>query len=63
MVAGTGSTYSGQSGWQLQSSNLATTAYQLRIVQLLQETGNSIGNYADWLVYINNHPWTQTTGI
>lgn len=63
LVAGAGSTFSGYSGWQLQSSNINTAAYQMRLVELLQETDNAIGVNAKWLAYINNHPWTQTTGI
>jgi hypothetical protein len=63
LVAGTGSTYTSYSGWQLQSSTINTTALQMRIVELLQEADNAIGVNAKWLTYINNHPWTQTTGI
>lgn len=63
LVAGAGSTFSAYSGWQLQSSNLSTSAYQMRIVQMLQEADNAVGTNAKWLAYINNHPWTQTTGI
>jgi hypothetical protein len=63
LVAGAGSTSTGYSGWQLQSSNLNTTALQMRIIQLLQEADNAIGVNAKWLTYINNHPFTQTTGI
>jgi hypothetical protein len=63
LVAGAGSTVTNQSGWQLQSSSVGTTALQMRLVQLLQESDNAIGTNARWLCYINNHPWTQTTGI
>lgn len=63
LVAGAGSTFTNYSGWQLQSSNLSTSAYQMRIIELLQQGDNAIGVNAKWLTYINNHPWTQTTGI
>lgn len=63
LVAGTGSTYTGYSGWQLQSSNLSTSAYQMRIVELLQSSDNAVGTNAKWLTYINNHPFNSTTGI
>ena len=43
LVAGAGSTVTGYSGWQLQSSNLGTGATQMRIVQLLQEADNALG--------------------
>jgi hypothetical protein len=62
MVAGAGSTITGMSGWQLQSSSLNTTAQQLRILEPLQETGNSIGQYCDWLVKINQSQMLNTTG-
>ena len=63
LVAGTGSTASGYSGWQLQSSTLSTTAEQMRIIQALQESDNAIGVNAKWLCSINNHPFNNTTGI
>lgn len=63
LVAGAGSTFTANSGWQLQSSNINTAAYQMRLVELLQQPDNAIGVNAKWLTYINNHPWTQTTGI
>jgi|HubBroStandDraft_1064217.scaffolds.fasta_scaffold16794_2 hypothetical protein len=63
LVAGAGSTVTSQSGWQLQSSSLNTTALQFRLIQLLQESDNAQGTNARWLGFINNHPWTQTTGI
>lgn len=56
LVAGTGSTVTGFSGWQLQSSSVSNSAnatYQLRLLGLLRGPDNSIGNYADWVVRIN----------
>ena len=57
LVAGTGSTVTSESGWQLQSSSLLhtqTTPFsQLRIIQALQETDNAIGVNCKWLVKIN----------
>jgi hypothetical protein len=67
LVAGTGSTTTSQSGWQLASSTLNTTStLQMRIIQGLQEVDNTIpGTNAKWLVSINDgiHPWTAGTGI
>ena len=64
LVAGTGSTVTGFSGWMLQSSTLsAANAYQMRIVELLQKGDNTVGTYAKWLTFINNHPFNSTTGI
>ena len=65
-IAGSGSTVTAQSGWQLDSSTVATSALQMRIIQGLQEVDNTIGSAnAKWLTTINFgiHPWTITTGI
>lgn len=64
LVAGTGSTVTGFSGWQLDSSTLQTTdTLQLRIIQALQEVDNAPGNYAKWLVKINLHQMLNLTGV
>jgi hypothetical protein len=65
LVAGTGSTVTAQSGWQLNSATLQTTAtLQLRMIQLLQQGDNAVGTNAKWLVKINDtiHPFTTGTG-
>ena len=51
LVAGAGSTYTGFSGWQLQSSSLGSGA-QLAVMQALQQVDNYIGNQAKWLVRV-----------
>ena len=66
LVAGTGNTYSSNSGWMLSSSSMGTTINeQLRIVQLLQQSDNAVGAYAKWLVRLNFgiHPWNNATGV
>lgn len=67
MLAGTGSIYSAQSGWAMQTASLATAnpTYQLRIIQLLQEPDNAVGQYARWLVKINQglHPFLNANGV
>lgn len=71
LVAGAGSTFTSQSGWQLDSSTLSHGGggtdpdQQLRIIQALQEIDNSIGNFAKWLVKINQgiHPFTNANSI
>lgn len=65
LIAGTGSTVTGYSGWQLDSSTIATTAtLQLRIVQALQQVDNEIASAnAKWLVKINLHALNNTTGV
>lgn len=64
LVAGAGSTVTGYSGWQMQSSSVATTnTLQLRVLQLLREADNAPGVAAKWLVKINLHSLTNLTGI
>lgn len=64
LIAGTGSTITGMSGWMLDSSTLATTnTLQLRIQKLLQQADNAIGTYAKWLVNINLSSLNNLTGI
>jgi hypothetical protein len=64
LVAGTGSTVTSQSGWQLNSSTLNTTAtLQMRIIQLLQETDNAVGTNAKWLTKINLNTFLSATGV
>lgn len=65
LVSGTGSTTSGYSGFQLDSSTLATTAtLQLRIVEAVQRSNNdpTLTN-AKWLVRINLHSLRNATGV
>lgn len=64
LLAGAGSPYTNFSGWTLDSATgISTAAYQMRIVELLQEVDNAVGLYAKWLCFINNHPFNNTTGI
>lgn len=56
LVAGSGNTTTGFSGWQLQSSTVTNTAnptYQLRLLGLLRGPDNVIGVNADWIVRLN----------
>jgi hypothetical protein len=65
LVAGTGSTVTGFSGWQLDSDTLQTTStLQLRIIEAVQSVDNQAGiPYAKWLVKINLHQMLNPTGI
>lgn len=64
LVAGAGSTVTSQSGWMLDSSTLQTTnTLQLRIIQMLQEADNAVGNFAKWLVKINLDTLLNPTGV
>lgn len=64
LVSGTGSTATGFSGWQLNSSTAPSAlALQMRVVQLLQEADNAIGTNAKWLCRINLNQLTAQTTV
>lgn len=65
LVAGSGSTVTSQSGWMLDSNTVEHSGAtgQMRIIQLLQEVDNAIGNYAKWLVRTNLSQMLHTTSI
>jgi hypothetical protein len=65
LVSGSGSTYTGRSGWMLDSSTVGVgaTTNQLRILGLLRAPGNALGNYATWVVRLNNGQLWSTTGV
>jgi hypothetical protein len=63
MNAGSGgSTLTGLSSWQIDSNTLGTTSNQLRLIQVLQETGNAPGTNAVWLVKNLLPQLNNTTG-
>lgn len=65
LIAGAGSTATGQSGWMLDSSTVNTTpTLQLRLMGGLQEADNVMGSaYAKWLVRLNLSSITRATGV
>ena len=64
LVAGAGSTITGLSGWQLNSSTLNTTnTLQLRIIQALQEVTLAVGANNQWLVGLNTPQFLNRTGV
>jgi len=65
ITVGSGSTVTGLSGVELDSSTKATTTtHDLGIIGLLRKVDNEIGTNAEWLVRINNHQYTKNaTGV
>lgn len=63
IVVGSGSTTSGLSGMEADTSTKNTTSQQLRIVGLVQRPDNEIGTNAKILVMINEHERKTTTGV
>lgn len=68
IVAGTGSTVTGQSGHELDSSDVIAkdgtpASAQLRVIGFVDREDNEVGNNAKWIVLINEHQHRNTTGI
>ena len=64
LVAGAGgSTVTGMSSWQLDSSTVATgnATYQVKVLGLTRGPDNAIGNYARWNVSLNLSALAQNT--
>jgi hypothetical protein len=62
LFAGTNNGYA--SGWTLNNSGVANTAnFQLKIMMLQRTSDNTFGQYAKWLVRINNHELANQTII
>lgn len=56
LIAGSGNTTTGFSGWMLDSSTVSNTAnatYQFRVLGLLRGPDNALGTYAKWVGRIN----------
>lgn len=56
LVAGTGSTATGFSGWELNNSGeAATVSLDVKILRLVLREDNTYGEHAKWEVLVNNH--------
>ena len=63
IVVGTGSTITGASAVELDSSDTGTAAGQFRILGLVRSPDNEIGTDAKWLVVINESQLAVTTDV
>lgn len=63
IVVAAGSTFTGKSGMQLDTSDKKTGAAQLRILGFVQRADNVVGANAKVLVMINEHELSSTTGV
>lgn len=63
LVVGSGSTQTGLSAMEVDSSTKATTTAQVRIMRLWDAADNEIGDQAKWLVKIVEHRNTSATGV
>ena len=63
-IAGSGSTTTGLSGWQIDSSSAATTnTQQLRLLRLVNREDNAVGANAEWIVKQLYHQMDNILGI
>lgn len=60
ITVGTGSTTTGKSAMELDSSDTATAAGQCRIMRLVNREDNEIGDHAKWEVLIAEHQFLNT---
>lgn len=64
LVAGSGSTVTNLSGWEIDSSDANTTnTLQVRLERLVNRADNEIGTNAKWLVSILQHSSRNATGV
>ena len=63
IVVGTGSTTTGKSAMELDSSDTATPAGQCKILRLVNREDNELGNYAKWEVTIIEHEMLSSTDV
>lgn len=62
VVVGSGSTTTGTSAMELDSSDVGTTAGDLRIMRVVNRPDNALGTNCKWEVMINTHIYKTTTG-
>lgn len=64
LILGSGSTTSGKSGAELDSSTAATTnTFNIKLMRFINRVDNEIGDYAKWEVCINLHTQRAILGI
>lgn len=63
LIVGTGSSTTGRSAMEIDSSTKATTTAQVRVVRLWNSPDNEIGAQAKWLVRIVEHLNATATGV
>jgi len=63
ILATAGSTVTGMSQQEIDSDSKVTTTAQLRIVGFVDRVDNEVGDYARWLVKVNESHYTKLTGV
>ena len=63
IVVAAGSTTTGTSGMEIDSSDIKDATAQLRLLGPVLRADNEIGTNCKWLVVINEHTFKTTTGV
>lgn len=62
IIVGTGSSTTGWSAMEIDSSEVTTSAATLRLLRIANREDNAVGSNAKWLVLINEHSYKTTSG-
>ena len=62
-IANAGSTTTGMSGQEIDSSANSVGAAQIRLIDIHRRPDNAFGANADWLCRINEHFYASTSGV
>lgn len=63
ILATAGDTTTGTSRQEIDRSTVATTAAQLRLVEFVDRPDNELGDWARWVVRINESHYNKTAGV
>ena len=63
ITVGSGSTTTGISAMELDSTTTSTVTATLRVLGLVRRPDNAIGSHAKWEVIFNEHMYKGTTGV
>lgn len=62
-VVGSGSTVTGKSGMEIDSSDVATAAGQFKLLRVSNKVGNELGDYCKWEVLFREHEMLAATDV
>ena len=62
-VVGSGSTVTGKSAMEVDSSDVGTAAGQFKLLRVSNKVGNELGNYCKWEVLFREHEMLAATDV
>ena len=62
-VVGSGSTVTGKSGMEIDSSDVGTAAGQFKLLRVSNKVGNELGDYCKWEVLFREHEMLAATDV